>query len=426
MGAEGSVDRCHSPLNLVVEDVDGGGAGSGHVGSDPAQAGEFGVPGAIDHSERGDGVHASRGDGTVEEHAGLIDSRAGQLEACRQSLAGPLIRRSSRPRRPADQAQSGEIVTAVPMIGISLPPLSCGLRVELWFDLSDWLKPTQTGSSSQPALGVVVLGGDKGRIGQRTWATDAVDGRAPGASGLRQRQGYRQHMTSSTYSHDLAERILSRAIAPEDGLGGRLPTERALVAELGVTRTMVRHALARLEAEGRISREVGRGTFLRAASSGASRAGTLSSSSAEVGPADVMAARRVIEPQVLPLVVAWATQRDFDELRRCLAGGSTAQSASEFEVWDFALHHAIVAASRNQLLLSMYAAVERARQGEIWGNLKRRNDSRERRAAYQTDHVELVEALCSRELAHAVEVMDRHLARVQAHLLETGSPRVAG
>ena len=233
-------------------------------------------------------------------------------------------------------------------------------------------------------------------------------------------------MTSSTYSHDLAELILSRVIASEDGLGGRLPTERALVAELGVTRTMVRHALARLEAEGRISREVGRGTFLRAASSGASRAGTLSSSSAEVGPADVMAARRVIEPQVLPLVVAWATQRDFDELRRCLEGGAAAESASEFEVWDFALHHAIVAASRNQLLLSMYAAVERARQGEIWGNLKRRNDSRERRATYQADHVELVEALCSRELAHAVEVMDRHLARVQANLLETGSSRAAG
>jgi GntR family uxuAB operon transcriptional repressor len=233
-------------------------------------------------------------------------------------------------------------------------------------------------------------------------------------------------MTSSMYSHDLAELILARASSSEDGHGGRLPTERALVAELGVTRTMVRHALAHLEAEGRISREVGRGTFLRAAGPGPGRVGSLSSSAVEVGPADVMAARRVIEPQVLPLVVAWATQRDFDELRRCLAGGATAESAAEFEVWDFALHHAIVAASRNQLLLSMYGAVERARQGEIWGNLKRRNDSQERRAVYQADHVELVEALCSRELSHAVDAMERHLARVQANLLETGTPRVAG
>ena len=58
----------------------------------------------------------------------------------------------------------------------------------------------------------------------------------------------------------------------------------------------------------------------------------------------------------------------------------------------------------------MYGVVERAAKGEIWGNLKRRNDSRERRAAYQADHVELVDALCARELARAVRVMDAHLA----------------
>jgi DNA-binding FadR family transcriptional regulator len=45
---------------------------------------------------------------------------------------------------------------------------------------------------------------------------------------------------------------------------GRLPNERTLAAELGVTRTLVRHALTVLEAEGRVCREVGRGTFLKA------------------------------------------------------------------------------------------------------------------------------------------------------------------
>jgi DNA-binding FadR family transcriptional regulator len=129
---------------------------------------------------------------------------------------------------------------------------------------------------------------------------------------------------------------------------------------------------------------------------------------------------------VLPLVVAWATQRDFDEMRRCLDGGAAAESAAEFELWDFALHHAIVVASRNALLLAMYGVVERARQGEIWGNLKRRNDSRERRAAYQADHVALVEALSAREVDQAVRLMDAHLARVQADLLESGPPRAGG
>ena len=231
------------------------------------------------------------------------------------------------------------------------------------------------------------------------------------------------------YSQDLAELILERCAAGASGPGSRLPTERQLAGDLGVTRTMVRHALALLEAEGRISREVGRGTFLRAGDpllragdSGLTRArGDRDPGRAgDVGPADVMAARRLIEPQVLPLVVAWATARDFEEMRRCLAGGAGAGSYDEFEVWDFALHHAIVVASRNPLLVAMYREVERARKGALWGNLKRRNDSLARRAAYHVDHEQLVDALSARELSRAVEVMDAHLARVEAHLLGGG------
>jgi DNA-binding FadR family transcriptional regulator len=130
-----------------------------------------------------------------------------------------------------------------------------------------------------------------------------------------------------------------------------------------------------------------------------------------------MAARRLIEPQVLPLVVAWATTRDFEELRRCVEGGARATSAEEFEIWDFALHHAIVAASRNQLLVRMYAVVERARQGELWGTLKRRNDSRERRDLYHSEHELIVEALIAREPAAAMSAMEDHLLRVEANLL---------
>lgn len=220
------------------------------------------------------------------------------------------------------------------------------------------------------------------------------------------------------YRDALAQQILERASA---GPGGRLPTERQLASELAVTRTMIRHALAVLEAEGHISREVGRGTFVRDA--GPWRSGTASTHAADdVGPAHVMAARKVIEPQVLPLVVAWATARDFEEMRRCIDGGANAQSYEEFEVWDFALHHAIVAASRNPLLVAMYAQIEHARRGHLWGNLKRLGDSRERRAAYQSDHVLLVEALIARELPRATELMEAHLDRVEANLLTSAQP----
>ncbi|HEY2655806.1 MAG TPA: FCD domain-containing protein [Solirubrobacteraceae bacterium] len=227
------------------------------------------------------------------------------------------------------------------------------------------------------------------------------------------------------YTQDLAELIIERCAAGASGAGSRLPTERQLADDLGVTRTMVRHALALLEAEGRISREVGRGTFLRGGDArlSPSRAERDAGRSGDVGPADVMAARRLIEPQVLPLVVAWATARDFEEMRRCLAGGAGAGGYDEFEVWDFALHPALVAASRNSLLVAMYREVEQARKGALWGNLKRRNDSRDRRAAYHADHERLVDALSARELQRAMEVMDAHLARVEVNLLGGGGER---
>ncbi len=230
------------------------------------------------------------------------------------------------------------------------------------------------------------------------------------------------------YGRELAELILAHHQASEGGPGGRLTTERRLASDLGVTRTMVRHALAILEAEGRISREVGRGTFLRDSGHrrSASAAGESAHGEQEVGPADVMAARRLVEPQVLPLVVAWATSRDFEEMRRCLEGGAGAKSYDEFEVWDFALHHAIMAASRNQLVLDMYAVIERARHGAIWGSLKRRSDSAQRRATYQQDHVDLIDALAARDLPVAVAAMEAHLGRVEANLLGSRAQRSDG
>src|SRR5271167_5177535 len=61
----------------------------------------------------------------------------------------------------------------------------------------------------------------------------------------------------------LAALILAESERGGAGHGTRLPTERQLAADLGVSRAAVRHAMAVLQAEGRASREVGRGTFLR-------------------------------------------------------------------------------------------------------------------------------------------------------------------
>jgi len=218
---------------------------------------------------------------------------------------------------------------------------------------------------------------------------------------------------------ELAALIVSRSGG--DGTAARLPAERELAAELGVSRSAVRHAMGVLEAQGRISREVGRGTFLRtdgaSGTVGSTVGSTVSGRQDDFSPADVMLVRRMFEPQVMPLVVAWATARDFAEMDRCLDGGDRAPGFEEFEQWDAALHAAIVAASRSPLLVRLYSQVELARRGRVWGDMKRRSASPERRAEYQRDHTEIVAALKSRDAETAVAAMRAHLARVSSHLL---------
>ena len=224
------------------------------------------------------------------------------------------------------------------------------------------------------------------------------------------------------HRHQLAEVILAESWRAGLGRGSRLPTERQLAVDLGVTRTSVRGALMVLEAEGRISREVGRGTFLRAAATradGDPPAERGQSAATDFAPADVMTIRRLLEPQAMPLVVIWATARDFGEMDRCLAGGDAAASYEEFETWDLALHRCIMAAAHSPLLAALYGVVESARHGQVWGDLKRRSTSSQRRQFYQEDHRAVVAALRARDSDAAVEAMRVHLSRVAEHLLGT-------
>ena len=250
----------------------------------------------------------------------------------------------------------------------------------------------------------------------------------------------------------LAELILADSARAGLGPGSRLPTERKLAADMGATRTSIRQALAVLEAEGHISREVGRGTFLRRTPGAVRATGADPADGDPAGhapadggpaavprpaaarpavrpapprgvdpmdgfaPADVMTIRRLLEPLAMPLVVAWATAADFKEMDRCLAGGNQARSYDEFENWDLALHRSIMAASHSPLLAQLYAVIESARHGHSWGDLKRRSASRERRERYQADHAELVAALRARDTDRATEAMRVHLARVNSDL----------
>jgi DNA-binding FadR family transcriptional regulator len=77
----------------------------------------------------------------------------------------------------------------------------------------------------------------------------------------------------------------------------------------------------------------------------------------------------------------------------------------------------IIAASHSPLLVRLYGQVEEARRGKVWGDMKRRSSSAERRGQYQQDHRDIVAALRLRDADGATTAMRVHLARVARHLL---------
>ncbi|HYG86605.1 MAG TPA: FCD domain-containing protein [Azospirillum sp.] len=198
--------------------------------------------------------------------------------------------------------------------------------------------------------------------------------------------------------------------------GEQLPTERTLARSLGMARNTVRRALDMLEAEGRIARGVGRGTFLVEVDGAELHHGIpllVPTAFLNASPAEVMEARILMEPAVAELAVARATQADFAEMDRCLAESEAARTVPEFEHWDGALHRAMVAACRNELLDAFYAVLNGIRNRAEWGRLKERSLTPERRALYERHHRAIVMALKLRDPAAARDAVRSHLIAVR-------------
>ncbi|MCW2718452.1 FadR/GntR family transcriptional regulator [Pseudonocardia sp.] len=193
--------------------------------------------------------------------------------------------------------------------------------------------------------------------------------------------------------------------------GAKLPTERALVERLAAPRSAIRRALDVLEEDGLVVRHVGRGTFLTDASQ---RSGT---APADTSPAEIMQVRLVMEPPVAALAARVATQADLDRITRCLQRGGDADGFEGFESWDARLHQAIAQAAHNGLLMSMFDVMNAARALPVWGSLKRRTSTPERRACYRAEHNAVVDALRDRDSSGAHDAMRAHLENVADNLL---------
>ena len=187
--------------------------------------------------------------------------------------------------------------------------------------------------------------------------------------------------------------------------GDRLPTERELAALLLLPRTAIRRSLAKLEAGGRIARYVGRGTFIT------ERPAELSPLSSATSPAEIMEVRLMLEPQIAALAASTATPAELALVRQRLAACEDAPNQESFEAADAAFHRAIAAATHNEFLLHIFDVVNAVRNEPLWGSLKRRSFTSERRQAYERDHRSIGDALEQRDGESARTLMRTHILR---------------
>jgi DNA-binding FadR family transcriptional regulator len=196
------------------------------------------------------------------------------------------------------------------------------------------------------------------------------------------------------------------------GPGARLPTERALVERLAAPRGAIRRALDTLEEEGLVVRQVGRGTFRTDIAHRPA-----GDAPADTSPAEIMQVRIVIEPPVAALAARIATSADLDRIRAHLDAGGACTDFETFEAADARLHRTIAEAAHNGLLLKMFDVMNTARALPVWGSLKRRTSTPERRSCYHAEHTAVVEALHDRDPGGAEAAMRAHLENVADNLL---------
>jgi GntR family transcriptional repressor for pyruvate dehydrogenase complex len=120
-------------------------------------------------------------------------------------------------------------------------------------------------------------------------------------------------------SSAIAEQIRSAIVSGRLEQGARLPPERELAEQFGVSRVTVRDALRALEATGLVDIRVGArgGAFVRAPS-GAIVAQAMSDMMlmSAVSPEDIVEARLIVELGTVTLACARATDEDLEPLRK--------------------------------------------------------------------------------------------------------------
>jgi GntR family transcriptional repressor for pyruvate dehydrogenase complex len=213
-------------------------------------------------------------------------------------------------------------------------------------------------------------------------------------------------------SEVIADQIRALVRSGRLGPGDRLPSERDLCQQFGVSRVTVRDALRLLEGAGLIDTRVGArgGAFVRVPTGsqlgeGISDMITMAALHAD----EVTEARMVLEVGIVGLVCDRAGDEDFDALREICERSAKAVADGHYDVsYSAEFHIRFAKAAHNRaldLLVTTFQVPLRHSLEEA-----RASDPRMGKRGV-AEHRALVEAVARRDAEKARAIMSRHLGR---------------
>ena len=222
---------------------------------------------------------------------------------------------------------------------------------------------------------------------------------------------YNQIQSERLYER-IIEQIEQRLLAGDLKVGDRLPPERDLAEQFGVSRTAVREAVKALRQKGLVEVQPGRGTFITNGTSQVMRhsLGLLMKISGTDGSANLVEVREIIEPGIAALAATRADEEHIMTMREAVATMDEAlKDPDKFIEADLDFHLALAEATQNALIPTLIDSVvdllrvQRARIFRVEGGPQRG----------QVYHKRILEAIVQHDPAGARNAMRAHLRQVR-------------
>ena len=188
--------------------------------------------------------------------------------------------------------------------------------------------------------------------------------------------------------------------------GTRLPPERELAAQLGVSRPSVREALIALEVEGRVEVRMGSGIYALPAG-----AATPARSVSAESPLDTLRARQLIERELAAHAAQHMKRPQVAGLRNALALMRQEVAAGHTPTrGDRLFHERIAEANDNSVLTRLVRELYDERANPLFEQLGSHFENAASWAAAIDEHAAVLEAIAARSPDAARAAMAAHLA----------------